>query len=162
MTQNNDMSNLHLKLNTIDVNVYSKSLSWLKLSTICMLLTAFLLLSGCSQSPEKVMLDDDPIAQFALPNVNIKSSVITKLYQQYSEWKGVPYQENGSSKSGTDCSGFVVETYKTQFGVLVCSPVVVRPTLAVGHGKSIARISLSAFLKPQSAFELPFEILLLQ
>ncbi len=35
-----------------------------------------------------------------------------RLYKEVKSWLGTPYKYAGSSKSGTDCSGFVMEVYK--------------------------------------------------
>ena len=35
-----------------------------------------------------------------------------RLYKEVKSWLGTPYKYAGNSKSGTDCSGFVMEVYK--------------------------------------------------
>ena len=40
------------------------------------------------------------------------SEIITLLYDQYNNWRGVRYREGGLSKNGVDCSGYVHLTYK--------------------------------------------------
>ena len=37
------------------------------------------------------------------------------LYRTIGEWMGTPYKYGGHSKQGTDCSGFVMEVYKTVY-----------------------------------------------
>lgn len=39
-----------------------------------------------------------------------------KLYTVVESWLGVPYKYGGQTKSGTDCSGLVVEIYKDVYG----------------------------------------------
>ncbi len=39
------------------------------------------------------------------------------LYEQYQEWKGVPYRDGGESRRGVDCSGFVQLTFREQFAM---------------------------------------------
>lgn len=39
-----------------------------------------------------------------------------KLYTVVEKWLGVPYKYGGQTKSGTDCSGLVVEVYKDVYG----------------------------------------------
>ena len=55
------------------------------------------------------------------PTGRIKPSqgreVIHILYQQVKVWKGVPYKYGGMSKKGIDCSGFVLETFRTKFNI---------------------------------------------
>lgn len=38
------------------------------------------------------------------------------LYQFIDEWTGTPYRYGGTSKSGTDCSGFVGSLYRDVYG----------------------------------------------
>lgn len=38
------------------------------------------------------------------------------LYRMIAEWLGTPHRMGGSSKSGTDCSGFVTSIYKKIYG----------------------------------------------
>lgn len=46
-------------------------------------------------------------------NVDIKS----RLMDQYADWKGVRYRLGGTSKRGVDCSAFVQNTFREQFGL---------------------------------------------
>jgi cell wall-associated NlpC family hydrolase len=39
------------------------------------------------------------------------------LKEQYQSWRGVPYRLGGMSKSGIDCSGFVVVTFQNRIGI---------------------------------------------
>lgn len=41
----------------------------------------------------------------------------TSLEALVNTWLGTPYVWGGSSKSGTDCSGFVLQIYKAQYGI---------------------------------------------
>ena len=45
------------------------------------------------------------------------SSRLQKLYTQYKNWKGTPYQYGGLSQDGVDCSGFVHQTYRSLFNI---------------------------------------------
>lgn len=40
-----------------------------------------------------------------------------KLYIAASNWIGVPYRSGGSSKKGTDCSGFTTQIYKEVYKI---------------------------------------------
>ncbi|WP_075181270.1 bifunctional murein DD-endopeptidase/murein LD-carboxypeptidase [Pantoea sp. 1.19] len=46
-------------------------------------------------------------------NVDIKS----RLMEQYADWKGVRYRLGGTTKRGIDCSAFVQNTFREQFGL---------------------------------------------
>ncbi len=48
--------------------------------------------------------------------VNLSGKENKKLIKTIAEWKGTPYKYGGTSKSGTDCSGFVSSVYKTVYG----------------------------------------------
>lgn len=39
------------------------------------------------------------------------TGTLKSLYSFYQSWKGTPYVYGGSSKKGTDCSGFVLRAY---------------------------------------------------
>lgn len=39
-----------------------------------------------------------------------------RLYAEVEDWLGTPYKYGGQSKKGTDCSGLVVELYKSVYG----------------------------------------------
>jgi len=75
-------------------------------------LTLLLLLNACTSTP-KPQADD-----WVLPATDEHSkSIINKLKQLHKEWKGVPYLFGGMSKSGVDCSGFVVLGFAQKFGL---------------------------------------------
>lgn len=40
-----------------------------------------------------------------------------KLYLASAEWIGAPYRAGGDSKRGTDCSGMVMQIYKTVYNI---------------------------------------------
>ena len=40
------------------------------------------------------------------------SKIVSVLYDQYDDWRGVRHKDGGLSKSGVDCSGFVHLTFK--------------------------------------------------
>ena len=42
----------------------------------------------------------------------VDSEIVSLLYDQYSDWRGVRYREGGLSKQGIDCSGYVHLTYR--------------------------------------------------
>ena len=44
-------------------------------------------------------------------------TVVELLYQQYAQWRGVPYRKGGLSRRGVDCSGLVFLTYRDKFGI---------------------------------------------
>ncbi len=83
-----------------------------------MMLSSFiLLLGGCASSGTKPVAShsyNSPVASSPSNIVHTKTHIQRKLYQHFNEWKGVPYQEGGSSKSGVDCSGFVHIAYRNK------------------------------------------------
>lgn len=76
---------------------------------LCWLVLSALLLTGCQSTiPESSHyssgLSDPAYARSA-------------LYEQYQEWKGVPYRDGGESRRGVDCSGFIQLTFREQFAI---------------------------------------------
>jgi murein DD-endopeptidase / murein LD-carboxypeptidase len=58
-------------------------------------------LAGCSTTPDRSARQD--------------AAVRDALYQQYHQWRGVPYRMGGNSKAGVDCSALVQITYLNAF-----------------------------------------------
>ena len=46
-----------------------------------------------------------------------KQTSSSSLEQLAKSWIGTPYVYGGSSKSGTDCSGYVMQLYKSHYGI---------------------------------------------
>ena len=47
--------------------------------------------------------------------INLSGKENKTLIKTVAEWKGTPYKYGGTTKSGTDCSGFVGSVYKTVY-----------------------------------------------
>ncbi len=77
-------------------------------SFYCSFTILLLFLTGC-QSPSPTLRHSNGLAD----------PVYTRmaLYDQYQEWKGVPYQDGGNSQSGIDCSAFIQRTFQEQFAI---------------------------------------------
>lgn len=58
-----------------------------------------------------------------------------RLEEQYFSWKGTPYRYGGMSKTGIDCSAFVLLTAKDKFNVLLPRTTVQQAT----KGKKVPR-----------------------
>ena len=87
------------------------------LNKILFLLLLNLSLLSCSTSPDisPGMLANIPIGNKV--DLDNSGEVKNKLYNQYSNWKGVEYKICGLSKSGIDSSGFVYATFRSQLGI---------------------------------------------
>jgi len=48
--------------------------------------------------------------------VNLSGKEDKKLIKEMTEWKGTRYKYGGTTKSGTDCSGFVGSVYREVYG----------------------------------------------
>lgn len=78
---------------------------------ILILLSVILLLdASCSSQKKLAKIDDTDIV--ILDN---KSSDNRALYKEVESWLGTPYKYGGQSKNGTDCSGLVLEIYKSVY-----------------------------------------------
>lgn len=74
-------------------------------------LAALLGLSSCRTSAPR--LDYKALAQASIRlGVDIGMEDNHKLYLNASEWIGAPYRSGRSDKSGTDCSGLVMQLYR--------------------------------------------------
>ena len=49
-------------------------------------------------------------------NIKLRPGDNQRLYREVKGWLGVPYLYGGHTKSGSDCSGFVMEIFKTVYG----------------------------------------------
>ena len=76
---------------------------------VVLLLTASVVTS-CS-SKRAVSKDDRSVIM-----VERNGDVNKKLYKTVEDWLGTPYKYGGQSKDGVDCSGLVVEIYRTVYG----------------------------------------------
>lgn len=73
-------------------------------------------LSSCHTSAPR--LDYKALAKASVRlGVDINKEDNHKLYIASAEWIGVPYRTGGDSKRGTDCSGMVMQLYKTVYNI---------------------------------------------
>jgi cell wall-associated NlpC family hydrolase len=81
------------------------------------LIIAITLLYGCGQ-PE--LQSSAKVRELSGSSKTVKLSntdrVKQLLYAQHQEWRGVRYKDNGFSKKGIDCSGFVHLTFRNRLG----------------------------------------------
>lgn len=86
-------------------------LNLIKILRASIVFVVIMLGAACSSVPKS---SNTPSVQ--LPSVTQDThSVVNKLLEQYQQWKGVAYQYGGLSKSGVDCSGLVLLTFRDQF-----------------------------------------------
>ena len=50
-------------------------------------------------------------------DVSKYGSAAARLVAEASSWQGTPYTWGGNTRDGVDCSGFVVQVYKKEFGI---------------------------------------------
>ena len=75
-----------------------------------------LCLSSCHTSAPR--LDYKALAHASVRlGVDIELTDNHRLYINAAEWIGTPYRAGGSSKQGTDCSGFVSQLYKKTYRI---------------------------------------------
>jgi len=111
----------------------STTLNAMKYSPIKMTLVSLaLLLAGCStpsgyNSTPYVKASSNadqsadsqavPLTAAAKKDLAYRAGVAQTLYQQYHDWKHVPYRWGGMNRKGVDCSAFVYLTYANKFNV---------------------------------------------
>lgn len=64
-----------------------------------------------SQKRRPVLVSDD----WKTLDITLSSSDNKILYQEIKGWLGVPYKYGGNTKKGVDCSGFVLQIYKSVY-----------------------------------------------
>lgn len=102
--------NIPISYNMIVSDIYKK----VRYYIIPVLSLLFLVSCGSS----KVLYNPDEVSDLSqrlgVPLRNDDANI--PLYVEVSFWLGTPYRYGGSSKSGTDCSGFVGEVFKKVYG----------------------------------------------
>lgn len=81
------------------------------------------LFTACSQKDNNVLMtiDSYEIQSASLLHTNLEKEkndldyINKKLYEFYSEWKGVKYKYGGTTKNGIDCSAFIQKAFKDKF-----------------------------------------------
>ncbi|WP_299810670.1 NlpC/P60 family protein [uncultured Shewanella sp.] len=92
------------------------------------------LLSACSSAPSL------PVTTGKASSLSNTAEAKSQLIQVHHEWKGVPYRLGGMSKGGIDCSGFVLMTFKSRFGVQLPRTTAQQKEM----GKSVSKSQLRA------------------
>jgi lipoprotein Spr/probable lipoprotein NlpC len=76
------------------------------------------LLAGLTTSCGSVQKDKNFYAYYSKKlGINLTGKENKKLIKTVAGWKGTPYKYGGTTKSGTDCSGFVSQIYKEVYGI---------------------------------------------
>lgn len=76
-------------------------------------LSLFFLMHGCTAFKGRNVIQ--PHAATSWPSSS--SKVSAQLHQQYTQWQGTRHRTGGLSKTGIDCSGFVMLTFNEQFAM---------------------------------------------
>ncbi len=85
------------------------------------LLLLFTALAGCGGTAGNLRQDTAQAHGISMshwqPQGLLAESVTGALYQQHEEWRDTPYRLGGMSRSGVDCSAFVLQTFRSKFGI---------------------------------------------
>ena len=89
---------------------------------LLLVLTALLLLSGCSS--KKVSNPSYKVKKTTSQITTSKKKqtgnwINIALSKEYPKWNGVPYKYGGSSRKGIDCSSLMQVLYKDAFGLKI-------------------------------------------
>lgn len=110
-----------------------------------LLLLLFIVLMACAKPPVRSTPPGLPQNLLARPQ-----TAVVLLYQQYDQWRGVPYRQGGLSRSGVDCSGLVFLTYRDKFGIAL--PRTTRLQARAGHRVSQKRLAAGDLLFFRTGF----------
>lgn len=83
---------------------------------IGVLLTIVFAVAGTSCRSQKSVTETEDEKILVIEHHEKKKVSKSELYKEVESWLGTPYKYGGQSKSGTDCSGLVVEVYKKVYG----------------------------------------------
>lgn len=75
-------------------------------------LSFIILLSSCSSTKT---VKRGGLYESQIENVENKTKSDDALIKEAKKWLGTKYKYGGNSKNGTDCSGFVMEVYKSTY-----------------------------------------------
>ena len=94
----------------------------MKLTATIMIAAAILMLSSCHSHKDKDKSNKDKYRNEYSDDIYRRGSYNNSgerkesaLYREAMSWLGVPYKYGGHSRRGTDCSGLVMEVYKTVY-----------------------------------------------
>ncbi|MGS0676238.1 NlpC/P60 family protein [Shewanella sp. 125m-1] len=99
------------------------------------------ILSACSSAPPQ------SASSGKAQQLSSEKQIKNQLIQMHREWKGVPYRLGGMSKKGIDCSGFVVQTYQSRFGVQLPRTTEKQKDIGKSVSKSQLRVGDLVFFK---------------
>ena len=112
---------------------------------VLLLLLPLIVSTACAKQPIHSTLPDLTQNPLAHPQ-----TVVGLLYQQYDQWRGVPYRQGGLSRSGVDCSGLVFLTYRDKFGIAL--PRTTRLQARAGQRVSQKRLAAGDLLFFRTGF----------
>ncbi len=95
----------------------SREHSLVPIMRLASFLLILFLLAACNGGTQKRVLPPHPIKKGVSGSFKNVSQVKKTLYAQHREWKGTRYKKGGLNKKGIDCSGFVLLTFRSKFGI---------------------------------------------
>ena len=85
-----------------------------KLITITCFFICLFFLSSCSSSKS---VEDSYGYESSIDNKQKKTKSEKRLIKEAKKWLGVKYEYGGSTKDGTDCSGFVMKVFLSVYDI---------------------------------------------
>lgn len=81
------------------------------------LFVIIILLAGCSAKKQAIPSTIEPQRITAGKGIQSSDKQIEQLISEARKWLGTPYVYGGSSRSGTDCSGMIMELFRTVYNI---------------------------------------------
>lgn len=103
---------------------------------VIVLLGLLFFLFGCSQQPHAQAVNEMREKQ---------------LFTHHKAWEGVWYRYGGTSKRGVDCSGYIYQTFKECFGLLL--PRTTKGQMRMGRRISRARLKAGDLIFFKTGFK---------
>ncbi len=81
------------------------------------IIVAATLLAACSSKKQAITITEKPRRITSEEVISSTDDQIAQLISEARKWIGTPYRYGGNSRSGTDCSGMIMELFKKVYNI---------------------------------------------